>query len=140
MRQALVEKGTLVEFRTNGERRLGVIDRPEGKKHFIAIDRNGTAHTVHPRDIEFVVNAGGFTPQKIDPFWQSVEPLIDPSSLEVAWEFVTAEGGSVTVEALADLLFSETGAIARYATYCLLSQDKLFPSLFIHRAFLSVRF
>jgi len=121
-----VEKGTLVEFRTNGDRRLGVIDRPEGKKHFIAIDRNGTAHTVHPRDIEFVIGEGGFTPQKINPFWQSVEPLLDPSSLEVAWEFVADEGTPVTVEALADLLFSETGAIARYATHCLLSQDKLY--------------
>ncbi|NJK60395.1 MAG: RNB domain-containing ribonuclease, partial [Oscillatoriales cyanobacterium SM2_1_8] len=99
---------------------------PRREKHFIAIDRNGTAHTVHPRDIEFVVPGGGFTPQKIDPFWQTVTPLLDPSSLEVAWEFVAEEGAAVTVEALADLLFSETSATARYATYCLLSQDKLY--------------
>jgi exoribonuclease-2 len=34
-----VEKGKLIEFRLQGERRLAVMDRPEGKKDWIAIDQ-----------------------------------------------------------------------------------------------------
>lgn len=44
-----MEKGTLVEFRVNSDRRLAVVERPEGKKHWIAIDERAQSHTLHPR-------------------------------------------------------------------------------------------
>ncbi len=50
-----MEKGTLVEFLHNGERRLAIADRPEGKKHWIAIDSRTQSHTLHPRDITYEV-------------------------------------------------------------------------------------
>lgn len=48
-----MEKGTLVEFKVNGDRRLGVIEKPEGKKDWIAIDENGNSHKVRPQKVDF---------------------------------------------------------------------------------------
>lgn len=41
-----MEKGKLIEFRLQGERRLAVMDRPEGKKDWIAIDQGGQSHKI----------------------------------------------------------------------------------------------
>ena len=46
-----MEKGTLVEFQQQSQRRLAVVDRPEGKKHWVVIDERGQPHTLHPREI-----------------------------------------------------------------------------------------
>jgi exoribonuclease-2 len=100
-----VEKGTLVEFWHNGERRLAIADRPEGKKHWIAIDARMQAHTLHPRDITYEVQ--GITckqPAEIDKFTAEVAPNLDPDSLEVAWEMLVEDGEIVDPPALADLL------------------------------------
>ncbi|MFM2303683.1 MAG: hypothetical protein RLZZ135_1093, partial [Cyanobacteriota bacterium] len=77
-----MEKGTLVEFWHNGERRLGIVDRPEGKKHWIAIDARTQAHTLHPREITYEIQ--GITckqPAEINKFLAEVEPNIDTDSL-----------------------------------------------------------
>ena len=50
-----MEKGTLVEFRQGGDRRLAVVERSEGKKHWIAIDERGQSHTLHPRQITYEI-------------------------------------------------------------------------------------
>ena len=58
-----MEKGTLVEFRVQGERRLGVIDRPEGKKDWIVIDQGGNPHKLRPQRFDYIVKGnmiGGF--------------------------------------------------------------------------------
>ena len=82
-----MEKGTLVEFWHNGERRLAIADRPEGKKHWIAIDARTQAHTLHPRDITYQVQGMSYQkPAEIDRFSAEVAPNIDPDSLEVAWK------------------------------------------------------
>lgn len=86
-----MEKGTLIEFRVNNQRRLAVIDRPEGKKHWIAIDQHLQAHTIHPRQLTFTVPEERFRPQEIPAFWQQVQPLLDTDSLEVAWEILREE-------------------------------------------------
>jgi exoribonuclease II len=127
-----VEKGTLVEFRLHGDRRLAVVERPEGKKHLQVIDENGTTHTLHPREIDYVIHGNAkaepekFTVKQIHTFHQQVKPYLDPDSLAVAWEILVEEQQPVTPEDLAQLLFSEVSAATTYAAYCLLSEDKLY--------------
>lgn len=127
-----MEKGTLVEFRLHGDRRLAVVDRPEGKKHLQIIDEKGTSHTVHPREIEYVIpiprnsEPQTFTVRHISSFYQQVQTFLDPSSLEVAWEILSEDNKPVTPDALANLLFSEVTSTTCYAAYYLLSEDKLY--------------
>ncbi|BBC22480.1 ribonuclease catalytic domain-containing protein [Pseudanabaena sp. ABRG5-3] len=125
-----MEKGTLVEVKLHGDRRLVVIDRPEGKKHFQAIDENGNTHTIHPREINYIIKASGenasFTYSKIPSFLKQVENFLDPSSLEVAWEILIEDNQPTNPNDLANLLFSEISAVTSYASYCLLSSDKIY--------------
>lgn len=125
-----MEKGTLVEVKLHGDRRLVVIDRPEGKKHFQAIDENGNTHTIHPREINYTIKASGenssFTHLLIPSFLQKVEKFLDPSSLEVAWEILIEDNQATNPNDLANLLFSELSAVTSYASYCLLSNDKIY--------------
>ncbi len=125
-----MEKGTLVEVKLHGDRRLVVIDRPEGKKHFQAIDENGNTHTIHPREINYTIKANGesssFTYTKIPSFLQKVEKFLDPTSLEVAWEILIEDNQPTSPTDLANLLFSEISAVTSYASYCLLSNDKIY--------------
>lgn len=121
-----MEKGTLVEFRLNADRRLAVLDRPEGKKHWIAIDDRQQSHTLHPRQITYEVAGETFKPSEIPPFLKDVQPFLDPSSLEVAWEILGETGDSTNPPELAMLLFSEKSAAMCYAAYYLLSEDKLY--------------
>ncbi|WP_271254585.1 ribonuclease catalytic domain-containing protein [Pseudanabaena sp. Chao 1811] len=125
-----MEKGTLVEVKLHGDRRLVVIDRPEGKKHFQAIDENGNTHTIHPREINYIIKASGesssFTYTQIPSFLKKVENFLDPSSLEVAWEILIEDNQPTNPSDLANLLFSEVSAVTSYASYCLLSSDKIY--------------
>jgi exoribonuclease II len=122
-----VEKGTLVEFWHNGERRLAIADRPEGKKHWIAIDARSQPHTLHPRDITYEVQGTSYQkPAEINKFTTEVEPNIDPESLEVAWEMLVEAGGTVDPPALADLLYSDRTPPLCYAAHVLLSEDKVY--------------
>ena len=125
-----MEKGTLVEVKLHGDRRLVVIDRPEGKKHFQAIDENGNTHTIHPREINYTIKASGestsFNHLQIPSFLQKIEKFLDPSSLEVAWEILIEDNQATSPSDLANLLFSELSAVTSYASYCLLSNDKIY--------------
>lgn len=121
-----MEKGTLVEFRLHGDRRLAVVERPEGKKHWIVVDERGQSHTLHPRQITYMVSGQSYKPSDISAFWQAVQPYLDPSSLEVAWELLIEMGEPVDPAAMAMLLFSEQSPPQCYAAHCLLSEDKLF--------------
>jgi exoribonuclease II len=118
-----MEKGTLVEFRTGSDRRLGVIEKPDGKKNFIALDERGHGHSLQPRQISYAL-PGSYRHTEIATFMAKVEPLLDPDSLEVAWELL--EGASAGIEELATLLFSDTSPEYLYATHCLLTEDKLY--------------
>ena len=42
----VVDKGTLVEFRVQGDRRLGVVDRPDGKTRWFVVDERGQSHSL----------------------------------------------------------------------------------------------
>jgi exoribonuclease-2 len=121
-----VEKGTLIEFRLGGERRLAVADRPEGKKHWIVVDERGQAHTLHPRQITYEVTGCTFKPLEISAFLKDVQPYLDPSSLEVAWELLVEDGEAVTCAQMAQLLFSDQSPALCYVAYCLLSEDKIY--------------
>jgi exoribonuclease II len=122
-----VEKGTLVEFWHNGERRLAIADRPEGKKHWIAIDSRTQSHTLHPRDITYeVAGMSCKQPAEIEKFKNQVAPNIDPDSLEVAWEMLVEDGELVDPPTLADLLYSDRTPVLCYAAHVLLSDDKIY--------------
>ncbi|MEM6252641.1 MAG: ribonuclease R family protein [Cyanobacteria bacterium P01_D01_bin.156] len=121
-----MEKGTLIEFKVQGAPRLGVADRPEGKKNWVVIDGNGQSHVLHPRQITYIVGEGSYQPADIASFLAEAEPNIDPESLEVAWEFLQEAGESTDPASLALLLFSEQSPALCYAAYCLLSTDKVF--------------
>ncbi len=121
-----MEKGTLVEVQVQGDRRLAVVDRPEGKKNFVVIDGDGKSHTIHPRQISYECSGEQYRSSDIFSFLANVDPYLDPSSLEVAWELMSEDGGSVTPATLAELLFSESTPQATYAAHRLLSTDKIF--------------
>jgi exoribonuclease-2 len=121
-----VEKGTLIEFRLQGERRLAAADRPEGKKHWIVVDERGQSHTLHPRQVTYEVTGCTFKPSEIPKFLKEVEPYLDPSSLEVAWELLVEDGEAVTCAQMAQLLFSDQSPPLCYAAHCLLSEDKIY--------------
>ncbi|QLE57216.1 ribonuclease catalytic domain-containing protein [Nostoc sp. TCL26-01] len=121
-----MEKGTLVEFRVQGDRRLGVVDRPDGKTRWFVVDERGQPHSLAPRQITYIVNGSTYKPSDISGFLQEIQPFLDPSSLEVAWELLVEDGETVTPAAMANLLFSESAPAPCYAAHCLLSDDKLY--------------
>jgi exoribonuclease II len=122
-----VEKGTLVEFLHNGERRLAIADRPEGKKHWIAIDSRTQSHTLHPRDITYeVAGMSCKQPAEIEKFSNQVTPNLDPESLEVAWEMLVEDNELIDPPMLADLLYSDRTPVLCYAAHVLLSDDKIY--------------
>lgn len=121
-----MEKGTLVEFRVQGERRLGVVDRPDGKTRWFVIDERGQSHSFAPRQISYEVHGQTYKQSEIAAFVADSQRYIDPSSLEVAWELLVEDGETVTASQLANLLFSEQSPPQCYAAYCLLSEDKLY--------------
>jgi exoribonuclease-2 len=121
-----VEKGTLVEFRVQGERRLGIVDRPDGKTRWFVVDERGQSHSLAPRQITYTVNGQTYKPSDISHFLGQVQPYLDPSSLEVAWELLVEEGETVTPSNMANLLFSAVEPPQCYAAHCLLSDDKLY--------------
>jgi len=121
-----VEKGKLIEFRNQGERRLAVVDRPEGKKDWIVIDQGGQAHKLRPQRVEYEVKGEFYEVSEIGSFLQEVEAYLDPSSLEIAWELSREENIKVTPDSLAQLLYSEKSPVLCYAAHCLLSDDKVY--------------
>jgi exoribonuclease-2 len=122
----LVDKGSLIEFRQQGERRLAVAERPEGKKNWIVVDERGQSYSLRPQRVEYEVGGGHYEPSDIPGFWAEVQPYLDPSSLEVAWELLAEEGEAVTANALAQLLFSEQNPPSCYAAHLLLAEDKIY--------------
>ncbi|MBD2497857.1 ribonuclease catalytic domain-containing protein [Nostoc sp. FACHB-280] len=121
-----MEKGTLVEFRVQGDRRLGVVDRPDGKTRWFVVDERGQSHSLAPRQITYTVNGQTYKSLEIPKFLEEVKPYLDPSSLEVAWELLVEDGEAVTPSQMANLLFSESEPAPCYAAHCLLSDDKLY--------------
>jgi exoribonuclease-2 len=121
-----VEKGTLVEFRLQGDRRLGVVDRPDGKTRWFVVDERGQSHSLAPRQITYIVTGQTYKSSQIASFLEEVKPYLDPSSLEVAWELLVEDGEAVTPQVMASLLFSESQPPQCYAAYWLLSEDKIY--------------
>lgn len=123
-----MERGTLVEFRVQGTPRLGVLERPEGKKNWVAVDERGQSHVLHPRDITFQV-AGAGDPADATALARlraEAEAYMDPSSLQVAWELLSEDGETTDPVSLAVLLFSDDQPPFCYAAHRLLAEDKLY--------------
>ena len=121
-----MEKGTLIEFKAQGERRLAVAERPEGKKHWIVVDQWGQSHTLHRRQVEYEVRGDPKRREDIPAFLQEAEAYLDPSSLEVAWELLVEDGETATPKQMAEVLFSDQSPVACYAAYSLLAEDKIY--------------
>jgi exoribonuclease-2 len=121
-----VEKGTLVEIKVNGDRRLVVIDKPEGKKDWLAIDENGNCHKIRPQKVEYEISGESFTYEEIRSFSEQVTPYLDESSLEIAWELLSEDSQPVTPPELATLIFAEDSPPFSYAAHLLLSDDKIY--------------
>ena len=121
-----MDKGTLVEFRVQGDRRLGVVDRPDGKTRWFVVDERGQSHSLAPRQITYTVNGQTYKVTEIPNFLTQTQIFLDPSSLEVAWELLVESGETITPKEMANLLFSETNPYQCYAAHCLLSDDKLY--------------
>ena len=121
-----MEKGTLIEFRLQGERRLAVTERPEGKKDWIVIDKRGQSHKIRPQRVEYQISGGPYQASDIPNFIQQIQPYIDPSSLEIAWELLVEEGKAVVAVEMAQLLFSDQSPHLCYAAHTLLSEDRVF--------------
>ncbi len=129
-----MEKGTLVEFRQGSDtsggarshHRLGLLDRPEGKKHWIAVDDRGQNHTLHPRDITYVLPGNDYSLADLKSLQAELGSYLDPSTLEVAWEFLVEEKQPVGPAEMAELLFSDQSPVCCYAAYLLLAEDKLY--------------
>lgn len=121
-----MDKGTLVEFKFNSERRLAVVDRPEGKKHWVVVDQHENSHVIHPRQVLYQITGESYTPSGISRFLEELQPYLDGSSLEVAWELLVDDAEPVDPQTLSMLLFSDTTPTQCYASYLLLSSDKLY--------------
>ena len=121
-----MEKGTLVEFRNQGDRRLGVVERPDGKTRWIVLDERGQSTSLAPRQFTYKVVGQTYNSSEIPDFLQQVESYLDPSSLEVAWELLVEDGASATPKEMANLLFSQAEPSQVYAAHCLLSDDKIY--------------
>lgn len=121
-----MEKGTLVEFRVQGDRRLGVVEKPDGKARWFVLDERGQSHSLAPRQITYTVAGQTYKPSEIKSFEEEVKNYLDPSSLEIAWELLVEDGETVTPKEMANLLFSQTDAPLCYAAHCLLSDDKMY--------------
>jgi len=114
-----VEKGTLVEFRVNGDtrdRRLAVVEKPEGKKDWIVIDEKGNPHKIRPQRVDYQIKGQFFKYSEIPQFKEEIIPYLDESNLEIA----------VTPSELASLIFSEETPAVCYAAHILLSDDKIY--------------
>ncbi|XGB40990.1 MAG: ribonuclease R [Nodosilinea sp. LVE1205-7] len=121
-----MDKGTLIEFKHQGQPRLAVVARPEGKKNWVVIDQRGQSHILHPRDITYQVSGSSFSVGDILSFLQTAEAHIDSSSLEVAWELFRETGEAAEPTSLALLLFSDQSPPLCYAAYRLLIEDRIF--------------
>lgn len=121
-----IDKGMLVEFRVQGDRRLGVVDRPDGKTRWFVIDDRGQSHSLAPRQFTYEIRGQSYKPSDIANFLAEVQPYLDPSSLEVAWELLIEAGESATPAQMANLLFSDQSQALCYAAHYLLSEDKIY--------------
>ena len=101
-----MEKGKLIEFRLNGEYRLAVVDRPEGKKDWMVIDGQGNSHKLRPQRVDYEVPGGPYNSDEISQFLQEIQPYLDPSNLEIAWELLVEDGEGVTAADLASFIYS----------------------------------
>jgi exoribonuclease-2 len=121
-----VEKGKLIEFKVNGDRRLAVLEKPEGKKDWITIDENGNSHKIRPQKIDYIVEGEGYKYTDIPKFQQEVNQYLDDSNLEIAWELLVEESTPVSPAQLAGLIFSDDSPELCYASYLLLCEDKIY--------------
>jgi exoribonuclease-2 len=114
-----------VEFRVQGDRKLAVAERPEGKKNWVFIDERGQSHTLKPQRIDYEI-APGYDATDIPAFLDSIQDYLDPSNLEVAWELLVEAGEAVTPADLAQLLYESQEPPVCYAAHMLLADDRLY--------------
>jgi exoribonuclease II len=122
----IVDKGTLVEFRLQGHRLLGIVSGPEGKKNWNLQTATGSVQTIHPRQVTFTATGGPYRVAELSTFLSEAERLQENADLGLAWELFSESQGLVTPEELAQLLFDATTPVACYAAHGLLIEDHLY--------------
>ncbi|XP_002968392.2 ribonuclease II, chloroplastic/mitochondrial [Selaginella moellendorffii] len=124
----IFRKGMLVELVKDGKLVCAVVDRPEGKKNWIAIDQYGNSHSVKPGKVRYVVpDVETFKPEDIVEFLKQTEAIQDLSLIEIAWhELVESEEKSISSKKLAKVLFGDVSHVEYYATHCMLSSKQVF--------------
>ena len=121
-----MEEGTLVEFRLQGDRQLAVVQGKEGKKNLLLSVASGQTHSVHPRQVTYVIPGEGYKPEGLESFLKRVEGEFDLDSLEIAWELLLEEKQPVSPTELAEILFSSSEPSSVYTAYRMLCEDRLY--------------
>jgi exoribonuclease-2 len=98
----------------------------KAKKDWIVIDNEGHSHKLRPQRVEYEVTGGPYSTDDIPQVLQDIQPYLDPSSLEVAWELLVEEGEAVTPTEMASFLFSQQTPTLCYAAHRLLCDDKIY--------------
>ncbi len=68
-----MDKGTLVEFKVQSDRKLAVVDRPDGKTRWFVVDERGTSHSLTPRQVTYSVPGQTYKATEIPKFLKEVQ-------------------------------------------------------------------
>ncbi|XP_024394538.1 ribonuclease II, chloroplastic/mitochondrial [Physcomitrium patens] len=125
--EGTLRKGVLLEFsKESGKYVLAVIQRPEGKKNWVAADQFGNVHSVKPQQITFIVpGAEDFKTADISAFINKAQTLEDSSLLEFAWEELLDAKKDVNAVELAKICYGD-GPIEYYAAHRLLISQQVY--------------
>ncbi|XP_075509227.1 ribonuclease II, chloroplastic/mitochondrial [Primulina tabacum] len=126
--KAVLQKGLLLEFKKEPERVfLAVAQKPDGKKNWMVSDQNGVMTSIKPQQVTFIVpGANNFDHTEIADFIQRAQDNLDPALLEFAWIELIEKNESITVEALAEMIFGSAEPLESYCAHLLLSKDDIY--------------
>ncbi|KAF5195406.1 Ribonuclease ii protein [Thalictrum thalictroides] len=127
----VLQKGLLLEFRKDAERKLlAVAQKPDGKKNWMVIDQNGVSSSIKPQQVSYIIpGLENFEHTEISDFIRKAEENMDPTLLEFAWAELLEKNRSVTAEELAEIIFGSMDAVESYCTHLLLSKDNVYFSV-----------
>eukprot|EP00240_Pyramimonas_obovata_P015423 CAMPEP_0118945096 /NCGR_PEP_ID=MMETSP1169-20130426/41613_1 /TAXON_ID=36882 /ORGANISM="Pyramimonas obovata, Strain CCMP722" /LENGTH=289 /DNA_ID=CAMNT_0006890737 /DNA_START=156 /DNA_END=1022 /DNA_ORIENTATION=+ len=126
--EAKLEAGKLVEYgKSSDNRELGLLERPDGKKNWMILNRYGKLSSVNPNTMSFVLPGAGYKLADIVAMEEQSESISDDSLLELGWEVLAMEKrAGVEVADLAQMLFAASEAVHCYATHRMLTQDSVY--------------
>eukprot|EP00271_Cylindrocystis_brebissonii_P008388 TRINITY_DN225_c0_g5_i1.p1 TRINITY_DN225_c0_g5~~TRINITY_DN225_c0_g5_i1.p1 ORF type:complete len:968 (-),score=227.06 TRINITY_DN225_c0_g5_i1:1038-3941(-) len=123
-----LRRGMLLEVERDATRRcLAVVQKPDGKRNWITADQNGKEFSIRPQQVTFrVPGPESYNVADIEGFLKQVEGFQDLSLLELAWGELLAEKRAASSQEISELLFMSSGPAECYATFRMLSGDKVY--------------